>query len=120
MKVSSKKQKARLLQQKIVSEILNLFPELTSNDVRSTPMGVTGADIQLSEKARVVHPYSYECKSHARYAVYKDYEQSQTAAGNLNPILVIKQNNSTPLVILSLENWCKLIKESRHQTESQK
>ena len=120
MKVSSKKAKGRNLQNLIRSKVLELYPELTEHDCRSTPMGVTGADLQLSEKARTIHPYSYECKSHAKYAVYKDYEQACSNANGLTPILVIKQNNSQPLVILSLENWCKLIKESRHQTESQK
>jgi hypothetical protein len=75
-------------------------------------MGDTGADVKLSQKARQTFPYSVECKSHARYAIYQNYEQAVSNADSLTPILVIKQNNSDPLVVLSLEDFmCMLSSE---------
>ena len=55
MLVSSKKGKSRRLQQWVAGEILRIFPWLSSDDVRSAPMGVTGADVQLSSKAKANH-----------------------------------------------------------------
>lgn len=71
-------------------------------------MGDTGADIKLSQVARALFAYSVECKSHAKYAVYKDYAQAVSNADGLLPILVIKQNGSAPLVVLSLEDFFKI------------
>jgi hypothetical protein len=68
-------------------------------------MGVTGSDVQLSEKARALFPWAVECKSHARYAIYGDYQQACDNAGNLIPLLVIKGNNMPPLVVMSLEDF---------------
>jgi len=72
-------------------------------------MGVTGKDVQLSEAARALFPYAVECKSRARFALYEDYGQAQSNAGSDTPLLVIKQNQSKPLVVLSMEDFFKLI-----------
>ena len=63
MKPASAKQKGRLLQQAVVTAVLERFPGLTAADVRSTPMGVRGVDVQLSARAKQAFPYSIECKS---------------------------------------------------------
>ena len=77
MKTASAKNKGRLLQQWVRDQILSRFPSLTIDDVRSTSMGAGGEDIQLSKAARDLFPYTVECKSNARIAVYKFYEQAQ-------------------------------------------
>jgi hypothetical protein len=69
-------------------------------------MGAGGEDIQLSKAARDLFPYTVECKSNARIAVYKFYEQAQ-AHGKGEPIVVIKQNRSKPLVIVDAELFFK-------------
>lgn len=97
----------------VVEKILQKFPDLTKYDVRSTSMGDTGADLKLSEIARKLFPFSCECKNHAKFAVYKDFEQAQSNADGLTPILVIKQNNSQPLVIMTLEDWFARIKTNQ-------
>lgn len=90
-------------------KILETFPELTNNDVRSTSSGVTGRDVQLSEAALRVFPFAIECKSRSKIAVYDYYDQASTHAkdGEL-PLLVIKQNYSEPLVVLSLDDFMEL------------
>ena len=49
---SSSKAKGRLGQQEVRDKILKTFPELEPDDVRSTAMGQSGEDIQLSPRAR--------------------------------------------------------------------
>ena len=46
------KAKGRLGQNEIRDKILETFPDLEPDDVRSTTMGDTGEDIQLSPAAR--------------------------------------------------------------------
>jgi hypothetical protein len=72
-------------------------------------MGVTGRDVQLSEAALQAFPYAVECKNRASIAVYKDYEQACENAGSDTPILVIKQNQSKPLVVLDMEDFFRII-----------
>ena len=107
MKPSSAKQKGRLHQQTVRDWIIKAF-NLHPDDVQSRSMGAQGEDIVLSPVARAKVPVSIECKSKAKYAVYKDYEQ---AKGN-NPdnenyfsLLVIKQNQSKPLVVIDAEDF---------------
>jgi len=64
--VQSRKQKGRRLQQAVRDLILENFKELEPDDVRSTPMGVSGTDVQLSPAARRLFPYSTECKNTER------------------------------------------------------
>ena len=86
--------------------ILELYPELTEHDVKSTSMGAQGVDVLLSTRALELLPLSIECKSHARFSVYSLYEQaSNNQIKGTIPILVIKQNRSEPLVVLSLKDY---------------
>ena len=48
MKTSSAKAKGRRLQQKVRDLLLETFTELEPDDIRSTSMGVSGEDLQLS------------------------------------------------------------------------
>lgn len=100
MKTSSAKSKGRSLQKWVRDILLSLNPTLTKDDVRSTAMGQSGVDIQLSSAAKLFIPYSIECKNLARIAVYSLYDQAKQNSGELTPILVIKQNRSEPLVVV--------------------
>ncbi len=108
--VASKKQKARLLQQKVRDAILDTFPLLEKDDVKSTSMGASGEDIQLSPAARRLFPFSVEAKARESIAVYAWYEQAKTNSGGHHPLLVIKQNHSKPLVVLDLDTFMELVK----------
>lgn len=73
-------------------------------------MGVTGKDITLSEAARKAFPFAVECKSRARVAlVYEAFEQAAANADGDTPLVVLKQNHSNPVVILSLDDFFKLL-----------
>lgn len=111
MKTSSAKAKGRLLQQLIRDKILDAFPRLEPDDVKSTSMGAQGEDIQLSPAARRWFPYSVEAKSRASVGVYAWYQQAKAnAPKDMEPILVIKQNHSKPLVLIDLDAFMELVK----------
>lgn len=104
MKTQSAKAKGRLLQQWVRDLILRLSPTLEPDDCKSTSMGASGEDVQLSPAARKLWPFSIECKSRKAIAVYKDYEQAKSnCPKSAEPLVVIKQNRSKPLVIVDAE-----------------
>ncbi len=111
MKTSSAKAKGRLLQQLVRDKILDAFPRLEPDDVKSTSMGASGEDIQLSPAARRWFPFSVECKSRATISTYAWYQQAKTnAPKDTTPIVVMKQNHSKPLVIIDLDSFMELVR----------
>ncbi len=107
---ASGKAKARKLQQHVRDAILEAFPRLEPDDVKSTSMGASGEDIQLSPAARRWFPFSVECKARESIATYAWFEQAKTNAGGHHPLLVIKQNHSKPLVVLDFDTFMELVK----------
>jgi hypothetical protein len=113
LKPSSAKSKGRHLQNWVKELILAKFG-LEHDDVRSVSMGVSGEDILLSPAARRKLPISIECKSRAAISVYGFYEQAQTNSGGYEPVCVIKQNRSSPLVVVDAEYFFELLR-SKHE-----
>lgn len=104
MKPQSAKAKGRKLQQDTAKAILKRHPSLEPDDVRSTGMGQQGEDIQLSPAARKLIPLSFECKSRANFAFYKDLDQAvSNCPKNCEPVLVAKANHRKPVVIIDME-----------------
>ena len=119
LKPSSAKAKGRKLQQWCRDQILQRFPTLTTDDVRSTSMGAGGEDVQLSTAARELFTYTVECKNRKAIAVYKDYEQAKTH-GLIEPLVILKQNLSKPLALVDAEHFLDLIqkiKDLQHQID---
>lgn len=108
MKPSSSKQKGRILQQWVRDKLLDKFPTLEPDDVKSTSMGAGGEDVLLSPAARKLFPYTVECKSRARIAVYEWYEQAKGHKDH-EPLVFIKANHKLPLVIMSAEHFLKIL-----------
>ena len=77
-------------------------------------MGAAGLDVQLSTAAREFFPYGVECKNRAAIAVYADFAQASVNAesGGLEPLLVIKQNHSEPLAVITLTHFMELVHEA--------
>lgn len=111
MKVASCKNKGRLLQKLVRDQVLSRFPSLTERDVTSTSMGAGGEDVKLSQAAYECFPYAVECKNLSRIAVYKFYEQACNH-GKGEPLVVLKQNRSKPLVLVDLEHFISLVGEN--------
>ena len=108
MKPRSAKNKGKLLQNHVKKLLVEAFPELDGH-IKSTTMGESGEDIQLSPTARNTIPYQFECKSRASIAVYRDFSQAQNH-GRETPCLIIKQNASKPLAVIDLEKFIQLIR----------
>lgn len=110
MKPKSAKAKGKRLQNWTQELILKLFP-LHPDDVRSTTMGDTGEDVKLSPAARKWLPFQIECKNRRRMAIFRDYEQAKEH-GEHNPMLVVKEDQSVPLVVVDAEWFFNYIRKT--------
>ena len=118
IKTSSAKAKGRNFQQWVRDKIYTAFPHLEEGDVRSTSMGASGEDLQLSPAARKVFPYSVECKAHKSFAIYKVLEQaSSNCPKGAEPIALIKGDRQRPLAVLDAEHFFQLIKAAHNGPE---
>jgi len=98
----SRKDKGRKFQQLIRDRILETFPELEKEDVRSTSMGCGGADIQLSPAALRLFPVGAECKHTVAFRIGM-WRQARThvEGSDLCPVLFLKTNRKPPLAVVS-------------------
>ncbi len=82
---------------------------LTNLDIKSTPMGVNGVDVQLSSLAYRKFPYNIECKNTQRLTtIYNYYEQAESHNHYGKPLLIIKMNRKKPLAVVDAEHFLKL------------
>ena len=111
MKPQSAKAKGRNLQKWVRDLLLESFPQLEEDDVRSTSMGAGGEDLQLSPAARKLFGFSIECKNQERLNVWDAYDQASANSGKHEPLLVMKKNRKKPLVVLDAETFVQIIKK---------
>ena len=107
MKTQSAKAKGRRLQQwfrDLLIEKLDIHPE----DIESRSMGAGGEDLIMARAARQRFPYSIECKNQESINVWKSYEQPQENSKDYEPVVVLKRNNTKPLVLVDAEYFVKL------------
>mgnify|MGYP001345148869 FL=1 len=107
MKTQSAKAKGRRLQQwfrDLLIEKLDIHPE----DIESRSMGAGGEDLIMARAAREKFPYSIECKNQESVNLWKSYEQAQENSKDYEPVVVLKRNNSKPLVLVDAEYFVKL------------
>lgn len=108
----SAKAKGRRLQQLVRDKILEIFPKLKNADVVSTGMGQGGEDIRLSTAARKLFPYSVECKSRKKIAVYSDYDQAQrNCPHGAEPLVILKADRRKPLALIDADYFFKLLRK---------
>ena len=116
MKTSSAKAKGRKLQQHVRDVLLEAFPTLEPDDVKSTSMGAQGEDVQLSPAARKLMPIAVETKARNSIAACRFFEQAQEHAravkgGKAHPVVVMKEDRKQPVVMVSLEFFFELLRE---------
>tara|TARA_R100000781_G_scaffold1624_1_gene2769 strand:- start:498 stop:1010 length:513 start_codon:yes stop_codon:yes gene_type:complete len=110
MTPKTSKAKGRRLQNWVADKLLSVFKALTSLDVRSTPMGVNGVDVQLSTAAFKKFPYDIECKNTERTkTIYNYYEQAISHNNKGEPLLIIKMNRQRPLAIMDAEHFIEIV-----------
>ena len=110
MSPRSAKAKGRKLQNWVVEKLLDTFKGLTNLDIRSTPMGVNGVDVQFSTAAYRKFPYDIECKNTERMTtLYNYYEQAISHETGGEPLLIVKMNHKKPLAIIDAEHFIKVV-----------
>ena len=95
--------------------ILDCFPSLEPDDVRSTPMGVSGPDVQLSPAARKLFDVSIEVKNQERPGLRKAWEQADANSNGRNPLLFNTWNRGPELVTMKASYYFNLIKEETNE-----
>jgi len=91
----------------LLIEKLDIDPE----DIESRSMGAAGEDLIMSKAARDKFPYSIECKNQERLNIWQAWEQANNNKGIYEPMLVIKKNGTSPLVVLNAEIFLDYVKE---------
>ena len=107
MKTQSAKAKGRRLQQwfrDLLIEKLNIHPE----DIESRSMGAGGEDLIMARAAREKFPYSVECKNQEKINLWEAYNQAQQNSKNHEPVVILKRNNSKPVILIDAEYFVKL------------
>jgi PHD/YefM family antitoxin component YafN of YafNO toxin-antitoxin module len=115
MKPQSAKQKGRKLQQQIVADLYETFPQLEDGDLRSTSMGCPGEDIQMSAAARRLIPYSFESKNQEKLNFWDAFAQCKKNCGEHAPVVVAKKNNHEIVCLVQWSTFLKLMKKDYPQ-----
>ena len=112
MKPNSRKAKGRYLQNIVRDRIIKLYPVLGKDDIRTSLMSETGADIKLtSHTSRKLFPYSIECKNRQDFKTLYNYFNQARRHVALEPLLCVKMNRERPLAIVDLEHLFQLIED---------
>jgi len=106
------KAKGRLGQQEIRDRLLKEFPNLDSDDIKSTIMGDTGEDIQLSPAARKLLPLSIEIKRR-KEGMKTAYSYLEQAAKHNRgePVVFFRSDRKPWLVMIGMEHYMDLIRD---------
>ena len=85
--------------------------DLEADDVFSRSMGASGEDVMLSPRARVLFPYSVECKNVEKLNIWQAYKQASDNSGGYEPCVFFKRNHHKPLVVVDAEHFIGVISE---------
>ena len=88
----------------LLIEKLDVHPE----DIESRSMGAGGEDLIMARSARKKFPYSIECKNQEKVNIWDAYEQAEENSKNYEPIVVLKRNNTKPLVLIDADYFVNL------------
>lgn len=91
--VGSRKGKSRRLQNE-VCRLVRVMTGLDDADIKPTPMGVNGIDLQLSSAARFKFPFGVECKNKEDLSIWGEIKQCIENANreHLNPLFIFTRN----------------------------
>lgn len=116
MRPQSAKAKGRRLQQEVRDAVLAAFPQLEPDDVRSTSMGASGADLLLSPAAKRRFPYYVECKNVESLNIHKAIAQAEAGVAKLpqtgvviKPLVVFRKNTTPAYVAIPFSHFLDLL-----------
>ena len=111
MKTRSAKNKGKRLQNSVRDILIESFKEqLEPDDIKSTTMGESGEDIQLSPAARKLIPYAIECKNQEKLNIWESLKQAESNSEKGKPVLIFKRNRSKTYAVLEIQDFINLIK----------
>ena len=113
MKVRSAKQKGRKGQKEIVELLMKTFPDLTDDDIKSTPSSVVGEDIIFSKKAKKKLGISIEVKYTERLNLWSSIKQAIENCDGRHPVVFFRKNNQQWRVIINADYYLDLLKKAR-------
>jgi hypothetical protein len=115
MKTNSARTKGRNLQNWVRNKIIKFFPELV-NDIKSTPISVTGTNIQLSPLAQRKLPLAIECNAEESVSIWAAYGRACESAKldnkritravqlsetySIEPVVILKRGRKAPLAVI--------------------
>lgn len=97
----------------IRDKLLQAFPQLEPDDIKSTTMGESGEDLQLSPAARKLIPLTIEVKRRKNdlVTVYKWLDQSKLhIKGSAQPVVFYRGDRREWIAILPLDDYINLLK----------
>lgn len=105
MKSRSAKNKGRRLAALFADELRRILG-VEQDDVRVTPSGVQGSDVQLSPKAKKLFPFCVESKNVEKIAIWAAIEQAEQHAAKEGgtPMVVFARNRTAPYVCIPLSS----------------
>ena len=104
MKTKAIKQKGRRLQQQVV-EMIIANTEVEPSQIRSTPMGQLGPDIQMTEASRDLFPFAVECKAGGQMQeAYRALEQAERHQSGM-PVVFAKADYQPAIVVMYASDW---------------
>lgn len=117
MRPQSAKAKGRRLQQEVRDAWLAEFiPQLEPDDVRSTSMGASGEDLQLSPAARKLIPFAHEMGNQERINIWEKIAQAEKhaekAGPGISPLVVFRKNHSRTYAVLPFDVLVDMTKAS--------
>ena len=105
----SRKSKGANFQKEIRQKLLETFPVLEDDDIKTAIMGESGEDIKLSPAARRLFPFAVEAKAQEKVSLRAWWDQTKANSGKHIPLLITKQSRKEPLVVMSLDDFLKLV-----------
>ena len=107
MKTRSAKNKGKRLQNNVRDILLETFKnQLEEDDVKSTTMGESGEDIQLSPAARKLIPYAFECKNQEKLNIWSALEQAgKNCPEDRTPVIVFTRNHAPTYAVVPFDHF---------------
>ena len=111
MKTRSAKNKGKRLQNNVRDLLLENFKQLEPDDIRSTTMGESGEDIQLSPAARKKIPLSIEVKRRKAElkTVYGFIEQASRHTPH-EPVVFFRSDRKPWVVMIGIDHYMELLR----------
>jgi len=113
VKTSSCKAKGRALQKEVAAALLIVGAPygLVADDIKSTAMGQSGVDVQLSPAAKkVFSDLAIECKRVEALNVVTTFEQHQAKYKDRRALLVHRRTRSKTLATVEFDFFLELLR----------